>query len=116
MANNKIKGRKESTILRELTIILEREMKNDTLKAISIAEVRLTNDSEVAKIFWSFLPIKGISKELLENEIEDNLKEIRMKLARKLDTRTVPELKFEYDTSLDNASRIEEILKQVNKK
>ncbi|PPE06289.1 30S ribosome-binding factor RbfA [Mesoplasma corruscae] len=113
MANNKIKGRKESTILRELTMILERELKNDVLSAVSIAEVRLTNDSEIAKVFWSFLPIKGITKELIQNELDTNIKLIRMKLSKKLDTRTVPELKFEYDTSLENANRIEEILKKV---
>ncbi|ATZ21615.1 30S ribosome-binding factor RbfA [Mesoplasma tabanidae] len=116
MANHKIKGRKEATILRELTIIIEREMKNDILRALSIAEVRLTNDSEIAKIYWSFLPLNNeITKELISSELEENKKTIRMKLAHKLNTRTVPDLFFEYDTSLENANRIEEILNKVNK-
>ncbi|WP_031543174.1 30S ribosome-binding factor RbfA [Mesoplasma photuris] len=116
MANNKIQARKESLILRELTLILNRQMEDELLKAISISEVRLTNDSELAKVYFSFIAFnEDITLDAIEDQLELRHGKIRKLLASKIQMRAVPELQFIYDTSLDNANRIEEILKKVNK-
>ncbi|AVP49068.1 30S ribosome-binding factor RbfA [Williamsoniiplasma luminosum] len=117
MGFNKISARKESTILRELTLILTREFSNQFLNSISIHEVRLTRDNEIAKIFYSFLAFDpSIDKESVAEELEIHHKQIRKILAGKLQMKFIPELNFVYDTSLDNANHIEEILKKVNTK
>lgn len=114
MANQKVQARKESLILRELTLILNREMDNEILKAVSISEVRLTNDSELAKVYYTFLAFNPeINQESVAEQLELNHKKIRMNLARKIQVRVVPDLQFIYDTSLDNANKIEKILKDL---
>ncbi|WP_026389509.1 30S ribosome-binding factor RbfA [[Acholeplasma] multilocale] len=115
MANPKIQGRKESLILRELTLILNRGMENDILRSISISEVKLTSDAELAKVYYTFLAFSGenINEKIVAEELELNHKKIRMLLARKVNMRAVPDLKFIYDTSLDNANRIEKILSDL---
>jgi ribosome-binding factor A len=116
MGYNKILARKESLILRELTLILTRELQNPTLNAISINEVRLSRDNSSAKIFYSFLSFnEEINKETVAAALTENYKKIRMMLAHKIELRTVPELVFAYDVSLQNANHIEDILKEVNK-
>ncbi|PPE05500.1 30S ribosome-binding factor RbfA [Williamsoniiplasma lucivorax] len=116
MGFNKISARKESTILRELTLILTREFQNKCLNAISISEVRLSKDNENAKIFYSFIAFDpSINEASVAEELAINHKKIRHLLAGKIQVRAVPELQFVYDTSLANANHIEEILKKVNK-
>lgn len=105
--------RTQSTILRELNLILQREFPDsEYVKTLSIHEVRLSNDMSHAKIFYSFLDINA-DKEEVQEEINDYLKEIRMILASKVEMKSVPELVFEYDKSLENANKIEEILKDI---
>ena len=105
--------RTQSTILRELNLILQREFPDsEYVKTISIHEVRLSSDMSHAKIFYSFLDINA-DKEEVQEEINDYLKEIRMILASKVEMKSVPELVFEYDKSLENANKIEEILKDI---
>ncbi|AJM71751.1 MULTISPECIES: 30S ribosome-binding factor RbfA [Mycoplasma] len=117
MSNLKAQKKKESQMLRELNLILQRELQNPVLNTVSVAEVRLSADGSHAKIFYSFLPInEEISKENVGKEIEEGLKEIRMILASKLDWRSVPNLNFEYDESLDRANHINEILAEQNSK
>ncbi|ASP28095.1 ribosome-binding factor A [Spiroplasma corruscae] len=105
--------RTQSIILRELTLILQREFHDsDYIKFLSIHEVRLSNDMSHAKIYYSYLNPE-FDLEDVKSEIKDYLKEIRMLLANKVEMRSVPELSFEYDNSLDNANKIDKILKDI---
>lgn len=115
MANSKVSARKESQILRELTLILNRDFQNDYLNAITISEVRLSRDNSTAKVFYSFIPYgESFTPRHVEHALNDAHKTIRMHLASKLKMRSVPDLLFVYDTSLQNANRIEEILKTLS--
>lgn len=111
---NEIKiERAQSTILRELNLILQREFPDsEYLNGLTIREVRLTNDMSQAKIFYSLLYTDADLTEVAA-EINDYVKEIRMLLASKVDMKNVPELIFEYDKSLENANKIEQILKEI---
>ncbi|AKX33991.1 ribosome-binding factor A [Spiroplasma litorale] len=107
--------RAQSTILRELNLILQREFHDcEYIKFLSIHEVRLSNDMSHAKIYYSFLN-PNFDLEDVKNEIKENLKEIRMLLANKVEMRSVPDLTFEYDEALENANNIEKILKDIKK-
>lgn len=118
MGNNKVSARKESLILRELTLILTHQFQNPALNAISISEVRLTHDQELAKVYFSFIAFSNsnLTLQKVENELELHHKKIRKFLAAKVQMRAVPELEFIYDTSLDNANHIEQILKDLKNK
>nr|VZR98102.1 Ribosome-binding factor A [Mycoplasma feriruminatoris] len=117
MANIKTQKKKESLLLRELNLILQREIKSEVLKSVSIVETRLSADNSHVKIFYQFIPIpEDLTIQTIEEELENKLKEIRMILASKLDWRTVPELTFVYDTSLDRANQIDKILKEEKNK
>lgn len=115
MANEIKLERTQSTILRELNLILQREFPESSyIKTLSVHEVRLTNDMSHAKIYYSSLN-KEANLDELKEELSENLKEIRMILASRVEMRAIPELLFEYDKSLDNANKIESILKDIKK-
>ncbi|QGS51821.1 30S ribosome-binding factor RbfA [Spiroplasma tabanidicola] len=107
--------RAQSTIMRELNLILQREFPDtEFLNSLSVHEVRLTNDMSIAKVFYSSMDSEASIDDIKE-EIKENAKEIRMILAGKIEMRSVPELKFEYDSSLEKANKIEKILKEIKK-
>ncbi|AUM62572.1 30S ribosome-binding factor RbfA [Spiroplasma monobiae] len=105
--------RNQSTILRELNLILQREFPDcEYLNTLTIHEVRLSNDMSHAKVFYSCMDTSADLADV-KAEIDENLKEIRMILASKVEMRSVPELTFEFDKTLENANKIEEILKEI---
>ncbi|WP_339034802.1 30S ribosome-binding factor RbfA [Spiroplasma endosymbiont of Cantharis rufa] len=113
MANDIKIERNQSTILRELNLILQREFPDsEYLNSLTVHEVRLSNDMGHAKVFYSSMDVNS-NKDEVKAEIEENLKEIRMILASKVEMRSVPELTFEFDKTLENANKIEKILKDI---
>jgi ribosome-binding factor A len=86
-------------------------IKNDSLitgdlKNITFTEVRLTPDFSTALVFYTHsLDDKEIKKQLKEIN-----KSIRYKLAKILNMKTMPQIKFEKDDSQDYAKKIESLL------
>lgn len=108
-----LKGeRVASEIRRELSNILLTESKNEDFKFVTITYVKATNDLSFAKAYFTVLNNTDIEK--VEKEL--NLAEgfFRSELAKRLDIRHTPELKFVYDESIDYAKKIESIIKEIN--
>lgn len=114
--NNNIKNeRLQSLILRDLTLILQREFHDDEIiSKVIIHEVKLASDYSHCKIFYSSLT-PDVTKEELEEVLADVNKSIRQSLAGKLEIYRTPELIWQYDTLLENANKIEDILKSSKK-
>ena len=74
--------------------------------------MRLINDNEVAKVYYSFIAFSNqtINQEIVQTHLEEKKPLIRKLLARKLTMRKVPDLSFVYDDSLDRANRMDQIL------
>lgn len=105
--------RLESNALRELSIILSRQAKNDYLKRITITEVRITNDLSFMTIYYTFY--EG-NKENYEQALAESNGYLRTALAKKLNARKMPELIFKFDESLAYGNHIEELLKEYHDK
>ncbi|WP_342252380.1 30S ribosome-binding factor RbfA [Spiroplasma endosymbiont of Amphibalanus improvisus] len=112
--NNSVKhDRLQSLITRDLILIMQREIKNEIVNALTVHEVRLSGDNSIAKIYFSFLPTNGSNTlEVIKKELEKCRKIIRAKLASKIQIRKCPDLVFKYDESFDAAKRIEDILEK----
>ena len=82
---------------------------------VTITEVAVTPDLLTAKIYVSVYNVKEKEKTL--DEIKSQAHEIRRHLGNKLrfHLRRIPELLFYLDESLDNALRINELLKGMEK-
>ena len=98
---------------KELATILQRDgSKYVPGSMISVTVVRVSPDLSVARIYLSLFPVKD-KKAALER-IQKNTWEIRKNLSAEIknQARVVPELVFIYDDSIDQAARIDELLKK----
>lgn len=102
--------RSESLALRELSLILLREVKNDLLKKITITEVKIKNDLSVMSIYYTFYDGK---KEAYEEALEESKGFLRSALAKKVKLRKMPELHFIYDESLAYGNHIYDIIDKL---
>ncbi|WP_374695935.1 30S ribosome-binding factor RbfA [Spiroplasma endosymbiont of Polydrusus formosus] len=109
---NKIKvERMQSLIARDLTIIMQREIRDDILNTLSVHAVKLSNDLGHAKVYYS--PLLNKPEAELNPIVQNYKSEIRSKLAHKLEIYRCPDLEFIFDHSLDNANSIESILQNL---
>jgi len=100
-------------IQKELALIFQHE--SQTLfqgKMISVTVVHVTPDLAQAKVFLSFFPSDN-SDEFFENLNKKN-KYIRHEMSKKIrhQVKSIPELVFFVDDSLDYADNIENLLKE----
>ena len=81
---------------------------------ITIADVRVSPDLGIARIYISMLLAKDKQKTL--ETLNLHKKEIRKELGEKIgkQVRIVPELIFEIDEVEENAQRIDDIIKNLN--
>lgn len=112
MANYNIK-RIERDIEKYLPIIIQRETTDELLKTITITGCELSHDLSFCKVF--FTSISDLSQKDIEKEANEAAPFIRGKLAKVIDIRNTPVLRFTYDTSIAYAERIEKVIKELNK-
>lgn len=107
------KDKMNGIIQRELSQILQTEVRDRDIGFCTITAVDITNDLSIAKIYVTFLD-KGFSNAKGLEALDRSKGFIRTLLAKRLTTRKVPELKFMLDTSLDYGNKIETIIKDLN--
>lgn len=100
-----------SSIAREISVILNEEARNEILKMVSITDVTVDDDLTFAKVYFM---TRLDDTEMVERELNEAAGFIRKELAKSLDLRSTPELKFVYDKSMDYGNRIESIIEQIN--
>ena len=103
-----------SLILKDVSDILQYEVKNPDIGFITVTAVEVTSDYSYAKIFVSFLDKKNVEKRF--DALQRVKGFVRSSLAKKLAIYKVPELIFVLDTSHEQAEKIEKILKEIEKK
>lgn len=108
------KEKMNGIIQRELTQILQLEVKDPNVGFCTITAVDITRDLSIAKVYVTFLG-KGYDKKKGMDALNRSKGFIRSALAKRLTIRKVPELQFIQDTSLDYGNKIEAILKEINK-
>lgn len=104
--------RLETIILRTLTDIYRRDVKDDSIGFLTITEVRLTNDFSYLTIYFTILGSEN-KKAAAIKALERSKSFVRSKLAQKVQMRKSPALKFKYDESLIYGNKINIGLKEV---
>ena len=98
---------------REISEILSREVKEPLAQFVTITGVRMSKDLRHACVYYTAM------------QDEDGLKDVAAALKRsagfvqriigsRMQLRSVPHLRFEYDTSLRDAARMEELLRRID--
>lgn len=107
------KEKMNNIIQRELSEILQIEVKDPSIGFCTITGVDITADLSIAKVYVSFL--NKNKKESME-AMERSKGFIRSLLAKRLTIRKCPELQFVLDTSLEYGNKIESIIDELKEK
>jgi ribosome-binding factor A len=107
-------GRIESIILRVVSETISYKIKNPHLGLVTVTDVEVTNDYSWARIFVSFLGDGDVKAKLAI--LEEAKGFIRREVAKSLDIRKIPDLRFIYDDSEHKANELEELLLRLKQK
>lgn len=108
------RARQVGELLREELIdIIRREVKDPRVGFMSITRVEVTPDIRLARVYVSVLGTDEERKETLE-AMRSAAGFIRYHLRPRLDMRSIPELEFRDDRSMEHAETIARMLREVN--
>lgn len=106
--------RMASNLVKEISYILNVEVKNKDIGFITITDVKLQDDLSFAKVYYTIL--EEDKKESTEKALNSALGFIRHELRDRVQMRQIPELRFVYDTSGAYSEKIEDIIEQIHEK
>ena len=105
-------ARLNEQLKRELSGLIARKVRDPRIEGVLITDVRVTPDLWLARVFFRPPGGEGEADEALHG-LEAASGFLRRELGRVLRIRRIPELRFLYDETLDSASRIESLLREL---
>ena len=97
---------------KEISIILQTEIKDQDIHFVTITGCEITNDLSFAKVYFTVLNIEYL--DVTKKALNKAKSFIRGKLSERIEIRHTPELQFIYDESIKYGEKIEKILEQIN--
>ncbi|NLA78666.1 MAG: 30S ribosome-binding factor RbfA [Erysipelothrix sp.] len=105
--------RVEQIVKKEVSLILQNEVKDPRLSNVIITDAKVTSDFSFATLFVTFMQSEHTNEEIFDS-LERAKGFIRSKLSSFLKIKKVPQLIFKYDDSLEVGNRIDEVLKDLS--
>ena len=101
-------------IKKELSQILQTELKDPRVGFVTVTGVEVTNDLSQARVYISVMGDDTQKEETLR-ALDKAQGFLRSELGRRIRLRQIPELLFKFDTSIEYGSRIEQLLQEINR-
>jgi len=110
--NSSRAGRIADQIQRELAELVSSELKDPRVGLVTITAVEVSADYHHARVFVTTLMGEGAIESALEG-LDRASGFLRSRLAGSLRTRTVPELHFVYDESVERGTRLSRLIDEA---
>jgi ribosome-binding factor A len=94
---------------RELGLLVHAAVRDHALPSVSVSDVEVTRDLDWATVWVTALQAERASEAV--KALNELAVEFRRTLSRSMRLRRVPELRFQYDDSVDKSERIEHLLR-----
>lgn len=104
-------GREErvgAELHRELALILRDEVRDPRLNRVTIQEVRVVRDLSHARVFFTLM--ESDQARQVEKALNKAASFLRRRLGEVVKLRTIPQLHFEYDQSLEHGMRLTSLI------
>ncbi|MBI2969855.1 MAG: 30S ribosome-binding factor RbfA [Gammaproteobacteria bacterium] len=101
-------------IQRELAVVLQREIDREQFGLITISAVDVSPDLAQAKIYFTSLGPR-LNEAGLCRELNGMAGHFRHSLARALPLKSMPRLRFEFDSSIERGSRLASLIDSLHK-
>jgi len=98
---------------RELSELIRRQVKDPRIHLVTITDVDVSPDLSNAKVLISVLGAEGPQPEVV-TALNHAAGFLRHTLGRTLKLRSIPELRFRYDDTLDRAARLDALITRAN--
>ncbi len=100
---------------KEIYDIIMRKLKNPLVtEMLSVTSVEASKDLSHAKVYISIFGTNPEKKKTTFDAIIADAKKIRYELAKVIRARTVPELHFILDTSMEYGEKMDKLFKSIN--
>ncbi len=104
-------------IMRELAQMIQHEVSDPRVGMVTVSHVDVTSDLKYAKVFVTRL--NGVESEQDVSECIAGLTNaagfLKRGIAKRVEIRTIPELRFHYDKSLEHGFHMDELIAKANK-
>ncbi|MGM0380954.1 MAG: 30S ribosome-binding factor RbfA [bacterium] len=107
------KRRLEKQLKQTISSIIRDKLKNKSLKLLSVTRVELTPDFKMGTVYVSHISKDKEVREQAIKFLRRKEKKIRAKVTRALSIKVIPEFRFREDTSLKEAARVNNIMKEL---
>ncbi len=101
------------TIHKEISGLLIKGLKDPRIGFVTITSVDVTADLRQAKVYYTLMGNQN-EREECQVGLDSSSSYIRQQLGRVLRLRFIPEIRFEYDSSVDYGQHIEKLLSDVH--
>jgi ribosome-binding factor A len=101
--------RVSAQLRRDLGELVHAAVRDHGLPSTSVSDVEVTRDLAHARVYVTVLDSTQATQAVAA--LKAMARELRFELGRRLRMRTLPELHFHYDDSLDRGERIEALLR-----
>ncbi len=99
-------------IQRDLSDIIRMDLKDPRVGLVTITDVEVTKDLSHAKVFFTLLGDSALAE-----QVGDGLQHaagfLRSELAQRIKLRTMPQLHFEYDTSVERGFELSRLIDEA---
>lgn len=108
--------RLNSEFKKEIYEIISRKLHDSEICAmVSVTDVNVSKDLAHAKVFISVFSSDKEKEKITFNAVKKNAKKIRYELASSMRIRTVPELNFILDESMEYGDKMDKLFLSINK-
>jgi ribosome-binding factor A len=106
------RGRIADQIQRELAEVIRLEIRDPRVRLVTLTAVELARDQSHARVFFTVLGPQSEGEAAREG-LQHAAGFLRTTLAHRLSTRSVPELHFVYDESVERGARLTKLIDQA---
>lgn len=108
-------GRVGEQIKKELSLLLQTELKDPRIGFVTLTAVEMTNDLSIATVY---LTVMGDEEEKARTlrALDSAAGFLRSEIGRRISLRKAPELHFKIDPSIERGTRIDQLLKEIQEK
>lgn len=98
-------------IRRELSVIIQMEMRDPRLGMVSVSAVELSRDMSFAKVFFTVLKVED--KEVTAQVLNKSAGFLKKQLSDRMLIRVLPKLNFVYDESVERGRKLSSLIDQA---
>lgn len=113
MAQGSRPERVADEIRRELSVLLAREVQDPGIGFITLTRVKVTSDLQLARVYYTTIGDAAARKDTAR-ALGRATPFLRRQIGNRLRLRTVPELQFFYDESIEQQDRLERIIQDIH--